>query len=141
MEADRMSVRIPTDLQLWIDARKRFHLSHKQVQMARELGMNPKRFGSLANHNQNPENCRFLLHRVSISGAEKCQKRFCPSKNGRDRLQKQARQRRERSRRCGGGKRMRPTMNPFVGLSDRLARNAVRSILHLFDRKTGALVS
>jgi hypothetical protein len=52
MEADRMSVRIPTDLQLWIDARKRFHLSHKQVQMARELGMNPKRFGSLANHNQ-----------------------------------------------------------------------------------------
>jgi hypothetical protein len=49
-----MSVRIPTDLQLWIDARKRFHLSHAQVQMARELGLNPKKFGSLANHDQEP---------------------------------------------------------------------------------------
>jgi len=47
-------IRIPADLQLWIDARKRFHLSHAQVQMARELGMNPKKFGSLANHNQEP---------------------------------------------------------------------------------------
>jgi hypothetical protein len=47
-----MSVRIPADLQLWIDARKRFHLSHAQVQMARELGLNPKKFGSLANHDQ-----------------------------------------------------------------------------------------
>ena len=47
-----MSVRIPTDLQVWIDARKRFHLSHAQVQMARELGLNPKKFGSLANHEQ-----------------------------------------------------------------------------------------
>jgi hypothetical protein len=25
----------------WIDARKRYHLSHAPVQMARELGMNP----------------------------------------------------------------------------------------------------
>src|SRR4030095_7486821 len=33
--------RIPEDMQRWIDARKRFHLSHAQVQMARELGMNP----------------------------------------------------------------------------------------------------
>lgn len=49
-----MSVRIPADLQLWIDARKRFHLSHAQIQMARELGLNPKKFGSLANHDQEP---------------------------------------------------------------------------------------
>jgi hypothetical protein len=46
--------RIPTDLQMWIDARKRFHLSHAQVQMARELGLNPKKFGKLANHKQEP---------------------------------------------------------------------------------------
>jgi len=46
--------RIPGDLQVWIDARKRFHLSHAQVQMARELGMNPRRFGKLANHKQEP---------------------------------------------------------------------------------------
>ena len=40
--------------QVWIDARKRFHLSHAHIQMARELGMNPKRFGKLANHKQEP---------------------------------------------------------------------------------------
>jgi len=43
---------IPQDLQVWIDARKKYHLSHGQVQMARELGMNPKKFGGLANHRQ-----------------------------------------------------------------------------------------
>jgi hypothetical protein len=44
--------RIPTDLQVWIDARKRHRLSHAVVQMARELGMNPKKFGGLDNHRQ-----------------------------------------------------------------------------------------
>ena len=38
--------------QVWIDARMRFHLSHMHIQMARELGMNPKRFGGKANHKQ-----------------------------------------------------------------------------------------
>jgi hypothetical protein len=42
------------DLTIWIDARKRFHLSDAQIQMARELGLNPKKFGSLANHRQGP---------------------------------------------------------------------------------------
>ena len=36
-----MPKKIPADLQIWIDARKRFRLSHMHVQMARELGMNP----------------------------------------------------------------------------------------------------
>ena len=49
-----MSQKIPADLQVWIEARKRFKLSHAQVQMARELGMNPKRLGGLANHKQEP---------------------------------------------------------------------------------------
>jgi hypothetical protein len=40
--------------QVWIDARKRFHLSHAEIQMARELGMNPKRLGGKANHKQEP---------------------------------------------------------------------------------------
>lgn len=40
--------------QPWVDARKRFHLSHAHIQMARELGMNPKKFGKLANHKQEP---------------------------------------------------------------------------------------
>ena len=42
------------ELQRWIDARKRFHLSHAHVQMARELGMNPRKLGGLANHDQEP---------------------------------------------------------------------------------------
>ena len=41
-------------LQLWIDARKRHRLSHPQVQMARELGLNPKKLGKLDNHRQEP---------------------------------------------------------------------------------------
>ena len=39
-------------MQAWIDARRRHHLSHAQVQMARELGMNPKKLGKLDNSNQ-----------------------------------------------------------------------------------------
>jgi len=46
--------RIPQELQRWIDARERFHLSHAQVQMARELGMSPRKLGGLANHDQEP---------------------------------------------------------------------------------------
>lgn len=41
-------------MQAWIDARKRFHLSHAHVQMARELGMNPKKLGKLDNSDQEP---------------------------------------------------------------------------------------
>lgn len=44
--------RIPDRLQTWIDARKSHHLTHAQVQMARELGMNPKKLGKLDNHRQ-----------------------------------------------------------------------------------------
>ncbi len=36
----------------WIDAKKKFRLSDTHIQMARELGMNPKKFGSLDNHKQ-----------------------------------------------------------------------------------------
>ncbi len=46
--------RIPDHLQVWIDAKKKFRLSHVHVQMARELGLNPKKFGKLANHRQEP---------------------------------------------------------------------------------------
>ena len=45
---------IPMNLKPWIDARRRFRLSHAHVQMARELGMNPKKLGKLANHDQEP---------------------------------------------------------------------------------------
>ncbi len=38
--------------QEWVEARRRHGLSHAHVQMARELGMNPKKLGSIANHRQ-----------------------------------------------------------------------------------------
>ena len=41
-------------LQAWVEARKRHHLSHAHVQMARELGMNPTKLGKLDNHDQEP---------------------------------------------------------------------------------------
>lgn len=44
--------KVDAKLQLWIDARKKFRLSHAHVQMARELGMNPKTLGKIANHRQ-----------------------------------------------------------------------------------------
>ena len=44
--------RIPERLRVWIDARERHRLSHAHVQMARELGMNPKKLGKLDNHQQ-----------------------------------------------------------------------------------------
>ena len=43
-----------TKLHVWLEARQRYHLTHAQVQMARELGMNPKKLGKLANHRQEP---------------------------------------------------------------------------------------
>ena len=41
-------------LEAWARARKHYRLSHAHVQMARELGLNPKKLGSLANHRQEP---------------------------------------------------------------------------------------
>ncbi len=47
--------RKPTQkMQAWIEARKRHHLSHAQVHMARELGMNPAKLGKIDNHKQEP---------------------------------------------------------------------------------------
>ena len=41
-------------MQAWTLAQKRHHLSAAQVQMARELGMNPAKLGKLDNHKQEP---------------------------------------------------------------------------------------
>jgi hypothetical protein len=46
--------KLPQNLQDWVEARKRHHLSHAHVQMARELGMNPRKLGKLDNHKQEP---------------------------------------------------------------------------------------
>jgi hypothetical protein len=48
--------------QRWVDARKRFRLSHMQIQMARELGLNPQKLGKMANHDQEPWKLPIGLH-------------------------------------------------------------------------------
>ena len=45
---------IPPKLIPWIEARRRFKLTHAEVQMARELGMNPKKLGGIANEREEP---------------------------------------------------------------------------------------
>jgi len=46
--------RISDKYQIWIDVQKRYHLSDIHIQMARELGMNPRKFGKIANEKQEP---------------------------------------------------------------------------------------
>ena len=46
--------KLSQNLKDWVEARRRFHLSHAHVQMARELGMNPRKLGKLDNHDQEP---------------------------------------------------------------------------------------
>jgi hypothetical protein len=38
----------PEKLKLWIDARSRYKLNHAQIEMARELGMDPNKFEGIA---------------------------------------------------------------------------------------------
>jgi hypothetical protein len=40
------------NIEKWISAQKRHHLSDKHIQMARELGLNPDKLGKIDNHNQ-----------------------------------------------------------------------------------------
>jgi len=44
--------RLPPKFQTWIDARKKHHLSDAHIQMAKELGLNPKKLGKIENHQQ-----------------------------------------------------------------------------------------
>ena len=46
--------KIPAKDQIWINARKHHHLTDMHIQMARELGLNTKKFGKLSNHKQEP---------------------------------------------------------------------------------------
>ena len=45
---------IPEELKPWIEAKKRHRLSQAHIQMARELGMNPRKLGKIDNHRQEP---------------------------------------------------------------------------------------
>lgn len=43
-----------SQLEKWLTAPKRHHLSDRQVQMARDLGPNPDKLGKIDNHKQEP---------------------------------------------------------------------------------------
>ena len=44
--------KISEKYQIWISVRMKYRLSHAHIQMARELGLNPRKFGKLSNHRQ-----------------------------------------------------------------------------------------
>jgi hypothetical protein len=44
----------PSNFGIWIEARKRFKLTDCQIQMAREMGLNPKKFGGLQPNQHEP---------------------------------------------------------------------------------------
>ena len=46
--------KIPEKYPPWLDARSRYHLSDAHIQMARELGLNPKKLGGLAKTRREP---------------------------------------------------------------------------------------
>ncbi len=52
IEIATMKKRLSPRYQVWVEARLKFRLSHAHIQMARELGLNPKKLGGLANHDQ-----------------------------------------------------------------------------------------
>ena len=37
---------------IWLDAKNKYHLSDDHIRMARELGLNPKKFGGYAGNRQ-----------------------------------------------------------------------------------------
>jgi hypothetical protein len=61
--------RIPEKYQVWIDVRKRFHLAHAHIQMARELGMNPKKFGKLATTSKNRGRHRYRCSSRTVTSS------------------------------------------------------------------------
>jgi len=39
---------------IWAEVKKRYRLSNETIQMAKKLGLNPKKLGGIANHHQEP---------------------------------------------------------------------------------------
>ena len=47
---NKITKNIPKKYRIWIEARKRHKLTDLHIQMAKELGMNPRKFGKIDNH-------------------------------------------------------------------------------------------
>lgn len=49
-----MKIVVPERFRILIEVRKRYHLSDAKIQIARELGLNPHKFGKIANEKPEP---------------------------------------------------------------------------------------
>jgi len=108
------STMLSQNLQDWIDARRRHHLSHAHVQMARELGMNPRRLGKLANHDQEPWKAplaQFIEH-LYFKAFGKERPEVVMSIEERARTQRAKKAARKATKRVGADAGDRPHRNP-----------------------------
>jgi hypothetical protein len=108
--------RIPQKLEPWIEARKRHGLSHAQVGMARELGMNPKKLGRLRDNRQEP--WKLPLPQYIETLYEKRFGRMAPEhvrsieEVAQDQRRKKEERRRRKAERKGGGEAGGSTTTP-----------------------------
>lgn len=94
-------------LEKWMVAQKRHRLSDKQVQMARELGLNPDKLGKIDNHRQESwkaplpqfiENIYFKRFRREEPETVKPLKQILKEMETRKKLQKEKKEERRKQR-------------------------------------------
>lgn len=94
-------------LEKWMVAQKRHRLSDKQVQMARELGLNPDKLGKIDNHRQEPwkaplpqfiENIYFKRFKREEPETVKPLKQILKEMETRKKLQKEKKEERRKQR-------------------------------------------
>jgi hypothetical protein len=110
---------MPPDLQCWVEARKRHHLSHAHVQMAGELGMNPRKLGKIDNHDQEPWKMplpRFIEHLYEKRFGRPRPERVVPVE---ERARELARRKQERRARKAARRQARANANAVVPVDER----------------------
>ncbi|MCS2239584.1 hypothetical protein [Phocaeicola dorei] len=99
-------------LEKWMVAQKRHRLSDRQVQMARELGLNPDKLGKIDNHRQEPwkaplpqfiENIYFKRFRREEPETVKPLKQILKEMETRKKLQKEKKEERRKQRALSSG--------------------------------------
>jgi hypothetical protein len=97
--------RMPERLQVWVEARQRHHLSHAHVQMARELGLKPKKLGKLDTYEQEPWKAPLpqFIERLYLRRFGKARPDIVASIEERARMEEDRKARRREMRRRGAG--------------------------------------
>ena len=94
-------------LEKWMVAQKRHRLSDKQVQMARELGLNPDKLGKIDNHRQESwkaplpqfiESIYFKRFKREEPGTVKPLKQIMAEMEAKKKLQKEKKEERRKQR-------------------------------------------